>query len=43
MHNEFEMSMMGELEFFMGIQFKQDIKRHIHMSNKVCERASEEI
>ena len=32
MQGEFEMSMMGELNFFLGLQVKQKEKRNFHLS-----------
>ena len=44
MHSEFEMSMMGELNFFLGLQIKQLIKgRNLHQSSKVYKRSSQKV
>jgi len=42
MQVEFEMNMMGELKFFLGLQIKK-IDRHIHTSIKVREGTFEEV
>ena len=44
MHSEFEMSMIGELNFFLGLQIKQLIKgRNLHQSSKVYKRSSQKV
>jgi len=42
MQGEFEMSMMGELSFFLGLQVKQS-KRYIRMSIQVLQRHTQEV
>lgn len=43
-HNEFEISMMEELKFFLRLQIKQTNKgRNIHSLDKVCEGVIKEI
>ena len=41
MHSEFEMSMMGELNFFLELQIKQLKGRNLHQSSKVYKRSSQ--
>ena len=42
MHSEFEMSMMGELNFFLDLQIKQ-LKEGINKSSKVHKRSPQEV
>ena len=42
MHSEFEMSMMGELNFFFGLQIKQS-KEEIHQSIQVYQGPSQKV
>jgi len=35
MKNKFEMSMMGELKFFLGLQIKQNNKGYIYRPTKI--------
>ena len=35
MHNKFKMSMMGELNFFLGLQIQAIKERNFHQSSKV--------
>ena len=42
MQSKYEMSMMGELNFFLGLQVNQKPKG-IYLSNKVHQGSSEEI
>jgi hypothetical protein len=43
MESEFQMPMMGELTFFLGIQVKQKEARYIHTSSQVHEGPNEEV
>jgi hypothetical protein len=43
MEKEFQMSMMGELTFFLDIQVKQKKAGHLHTSSQVHEGPDEEI
>jgi hypothetical protein len=43
MKKEFEMSMLGELSFFLGLQISQSEKGHIHFTNQVRQGNVEEI
>ena len=42
MHSEFEMGMMGELNFFLSLQIKQ-LKEELHKSSIVHKRHPQEI
>jgi hypothetical protein len=42
MSKEFEMSMIGELTFFLGFQVKQ-MRRDFHLSRKVYQGSSQEV
>ena len=42
MHSEFEMSMMGELNFFLGLQITTK-GRNLHQSSKVYKRSSQKV
>jgi hypothetical protein len=37
MQNEFEMSMIGDLSYFLGLQVKQNFCRNIYFSRKILE------
>ena len=41
MSEEYQMSMMGELKFFLGLQIRQ-AKWHIHISGEIPQRCTEE-
>ena len=43
MQSRYEMSMMGELTFFLGLQVSQRNDGIFHQSRKVCERFAKEI
>ena len=43
MHNEFEMSMTGELNFFLGLQIKQLKEGDFHQLRKVHKRPPKEV
>ena len=43
MHSEFEMSMIGKLNFFLGLQIKQLKGRNLHQSSKVCKGSSQKV
>jgi hypothetical protein len=43
MTKRFEMSMMGELKFFLGFQIKQAKERDVHMSNQVHKGYAQEV
>ncbi|GJR94861.1 retrovirus-related pol polyprotein from transposon TNT 1-94 [Tanacetum coccineum] len=43
MTKKFEMSMMGELTYFLGLQIKQDDKRDIYLSRTVYKELTKEI
>ena len=40
MTSEFDMSMMGELNFFLGLQIKQTEKGIFHSPREVCQETS---
>ena len=42
MQGEFEMSMMGELTFFLGLQVKQT-KDDTHQSSRICQGLAQKI
>jgi hypothetical protein len=43
MESEFQMSMMGELTFFLGIQSEANEERYLHASSQVHEGPNEEV
>jgi hypothetical protein len=43
MQREFEMSMIGELSYFLVLQVKQKFNRNFYISRKIFERDVEEI
>jgi hypothetical protein len=40
MESEFEMSMMGELKFFLGVTNQTAQRWHFYLSRKICQRYS---
>ena len=43
MQSKYEMSMMGELSFFLGFQVHQNDRWNIHLSVQVHQRSSQEV
>jgi hypothetical protein len=43
MENEFQVSMMGDLTFFLRYSSEANEGRHLHVSNQVHERFDEEV
>jgi hypothetical protein len=43
MQNEFEMSLLGELSFFMGLQIRQSNQGNFYFSNQVYQRNAKEV
>ena len=43
MQNEFEMSLLGELSFFMGLQIRQINQGFFYFSNQVYQRNAKEV
>ena len=43
MYSKFEMSMIGELNFFLGLEIKQLKGRNLHQSSKIYKRSSQKV